>query len=137
MNADFKDAHERHWEDAEHLHEKELLANADYLYGLSAECGLKAIMQKCGMKLDGKGSPENKEDRKHINELIPRYNGYRDKFTTFDFEQLPPNLFKDWHVDHRYANRSNFTAQTVQTTYGDAFKIYELVRRAIINGLMK
>lgn len=37
---DYADAHERHWEDAEYLWQSYRLPNADYLYGLSAECAL-------------------------------------------------------------------------------------------------
>jgi hypothetical protein len=40
MNADFLDAHYRHWQDAELLFGRGRLANADHLYGLAAECGL-------------------------------------------------------------------------------------------------
>jgi hypothetical protein len=41
MNTDFLDAHERHHDDADHLHANARHANADHLYGVSAECGLK------------------------------------------------------------------------------------------------
>lgn len=40
--ADFPDAHARHWQDAERLAQAGRWANADQLYGYSAECGLKA-----------------------------------------------------------------------------------------------
>ena len=52
-DADFSDAHRRHWEDAELLHAYSRWANADQLYGFSAECGLKAVMQVLGMHVDG------------------------------------------------------------------------------------
>ena len=35
----FLDAHNRHWKDAELLFCRARLANADQLYGFSAECG--------------------------------------------------------------------------------------------------
>ena len=44
-DTDFADAHRRHWEDAELLHDHGRWANADQLYGFSAECGLKAVMR--------------------------------------------------------------------------------------------
>ena len=49
LPADFKDAHSRHWVDAELLFGKSRWANADHLYGFSVECGLKAVMAKLGM----------------------------------------------------------------------------------------
>ncbi len=41
MSVDFGDAHIRHWKDAELLYCVQHLANADHLYGMAAECGLK------------------------------------------------------------------------------------------------
>ena len=67
--ADFADAHRRHWEDAESLFDCGHWANADHLYGLSAECGLKAVMRALGMQVDDEGAPIDKEHRKHIDEL--------------------------------------------------------------------
>ncbi len=46
MQADFLDAHERHWQDAELLLTNQRLANADHLYGMSAECGLKRLCSR-------------------------------------------------------------------------------------------
>lgn len=57
MPVDFRDAAERHWEDAEHLMNNDRLANADHLYGLSAECSLKAVMCALGMPIFSDGSP--------------------------------------------------------------------------------
>ncbi|MGI6300526.1 MAG: hypothetical protein ACOX52_05630 [Verrucomicrobiota bacterium] len=59
MKTDFLDAHHRHWEDAELLKKRGRWANADHLYGLSAECGLKRLMQAFGMEIDpGTGGPD-------------------------------------------------------------------------------
>ncbi|WHF34964.1 hypothetical protein [Aeromonas salmonicida] len=45
MQADFLDAHARHWDDAESLLQAQRWANADHLYGMAAECGLKQLMR--------------------------------------------------------------------------------------------
>jgi len=45
MPTDFRDAAERHFEDAGYLEAGNRPANADHLFGLSAECALKAVMQ--------------------------------------------------------------------------------------------
>lgn len=39
--SDFLNAHHRHWTDAELLYSQDRRANADHLYGLSAECGVR------------------------------------------------------------------------------------------------
>jgi hypothetical protein len=66
MTTDFLDAHKRHWEDAELLFTAARWANADHLYGLAAECGLKRLMCAFGMEIDSaSGSPARKKDRVH------------------------------------------------------------------------
>ena len=41
-------------------------ANADQMYGFSAECGLKAVMKKLGMQVDvTTGTPAQDAHRKH------------------------------------------------------------------------
>lgn len=67
--ADFLDAWRRHWEDAELLFEHHRWANSDQLYGFSAECGLKAVMQVWGMPVDETGRPNEQEHRKHVQDL--------------------------------------------------------------------
>ena len=52
--------HRRHWEARRALVRGEALANADQLYGFSAECGLKAVMVKNGMPIDDLGVPTNR-----------------------------------------------------------------------------
>lgn len=51
MNADFLDANARHQHDADLLFDRQRWANADHLYGLAAECGLKRLMVTFGMLL--------------------------------------------------------------------------------------
>ena len=64
--ADFVDAHHRHRADAELLFENDRWANADQLYGFSAECGLKAVMQACGMPVDGATGMPTGKYREHL-----------------------------------------------------------------------
>lgn len=67
--ADFLDAHRRHWCDAELLFNDSRWANADQMYGFSAECGLKAVMKGLGMQVDPVGIPVDERYRKHVQEL--------------------------------------------------------------------
>lgn len=70
MQADFLDAHQRHWQDAKLLFQAQRWANADHLFGMAAECGLKRLMQAFGMPFDSDGDrPAKLEDRKHANEV--------------------------------------------------------------------
>ncbi|MEI7673390.1 MAG: SAM-dependent methyltransferase, partial [Deltaproteobacteria bacterium] len=67
MNTDYLDAHDRHWQDAGLLFASTRIANADHLYGMAAECGLKRLMVAFGMTVENDGGPADKSDRIHAN----------------------------------------------------------------------
>ncbi len=69
MQTDFLDAHERHWEDAELLFAQSRWANADHLYGLAAECGLKRLMIVFRMPVAADGGPQLPHDRVHADRV--------------------------------------------------------------------
>lgn len=116
MNAHFHDAAQRHWEDAGYLFAAQRLANADHLFGLAAECALKAVMLPLGMELLHSGRPKEKKHG-HID-------GLWDEFLTFatnrggaryaDLLASYENPFANWKVDQRYAARSAFLLPIVQ-----------------------
>ena len=71
---DFVDAHRRHWEDGNLLCDHDRRANAAHLFGLSAECGLKAVMQALKwMSLDLEGKLRERGRRKHIQDIWPLF----------------------------------------------------------------
>ena len=135
---DFLDAMDRHWQDAELLRRKERLANADHLYGLSAECGLKALMQKLGMKMQG-NRPNKREDMKHVNNgLLDRYESYRKgrrdsaKFSLPWQDRFP---FVNWDISDRYANRNHFAEERLSEHRSGAKDVKDLVARLKREGL--
>ncbi len=72
------DAHERHWENAELLMGNERFANAGHLYGISAECGLKRLMQQFCMQMTAAGDkPRIEGDRVHADKVFGRFESYR------------------------------------------------------------
>lgn len=60
MSTDFRDTSARHFEDAEILLAQTRAANADHLFGLSAECSLKAVMLALGMAVNTDGAPADR-----------------------------------------------------------------------------
>ncbi len=78
--ADFLDAHHRHRADAELLFEHDRWANADRLYGFSAECSLKAVMTTLGMPVGGLAAGASLIDL----EATPVLQAYRDFLRRFD-----------------------------------------------------
>ncbi len=136
MPADFTDAMERHWKDAENLLNAARLANADHLYGLSAECSLKRLMMIFGMPVIA-GNPQLREDRIHVNELWARYETYRSGHPSGAPYALPPaNPFDDWHISQRYAHQSGFTHSSVLGHQAGARRVRDLIGKARLDGLL-
>lgn len=110
MQADFLDANERHWNDAEMLFASGRYANADHLYGLAAECGLKRLMVRFGMAVSSTGSPSDRKDWKHADDIWVRFEGYRSgKVEGVGFGLPVANPFNHWDASDRYAHQSNFS----------------------------
>ena len=120
---DFLDAMDRHWQDAELLRRKERLANADHLYGLSAECGLKALLRQDGDPIAG-------PTRCHVNQLW----GQCDSLAlgrggaTSDFNSQV-NPFHDWRIDDRYAHRSSIGSEQLQRHRSGAEQVRTMIER--------
>ena len=112
--ADFPNAHVRHWRDAEYLFDAGRWANADQLYGLSAECGLKAVMVADGLPVDALGSPRDNY-KEHVNILWDIFHTFvQGRRTGHLLGHLPQsNPFTSWRVANRYANDVHFDRTTV------------------------
>jgi len=138
MQTDFLDAHNRHWEDAELLLAAKRLANADHLYGLAAECGLKRLMLAFGMSFDAaKDRPANDVDRKHADGIWDRYESYRCGHHRGAAYTLPStNPFTLWDVSQRYANQNRFDDARVNQHKSGADIVRELVKKAQREGLL-
>lgn len=136
--ADFLNAHYRHWTDAETLYQRQRWANADHLYGLSAECGLKAIMYRLGMKTHPTGKPVASEHRTHINELWRVFRTFVSGRRAVRYASWLPaaNPFRDWLVDQRYAHEGHFTEDIVRQHRNGAQKVRYLVDNAHRSGLL-
>ena len=130
--ADYADAHRRHWEGAELLFKNSHWANADYLYGLSAECGLKAIMRKLGMKVDAKGRPEELRYRKHMPDLWSIFENFARRHSGATYLTMLENsaLFKDWWIGNRYAKQSCFECANVAPHRDAADQVSKAVEHA-------
>ncbi len=126
---DFADAHERHWQDAEQLFGQPRWANADHLYGLSAECGLKAVLETEKQPIEG-------QYRKHVDRLWRQFESFVDGRTTAPYlSKLPGGApFQDWSVDQRYAHQRHFGRTQVEPHRDAARKIRDMVQHAIQSG---
>lgn len=138
MQADFLDAHQRHWDDAERLLHARRWANADHLFGMAAECGLKRLMLAFGMHYDtARDRPTQSADRQHANSIWARFESYRcGHHQGAGYALTTPNPFANWDVGQRYAHQSNFDQARVQAHQADANLIRQLVQKAKREGLI-
>jgi hypothetical protein len=138
MQADFLDAHKRHWEDAERLFQAQRWANADHLYGMAAECGLKRLMQAFGMPLDvSKDRPLKQEDRVHANGVWTRFESYRQGHVQGTGYLLSTtSCFSTWDISDRYAHQSSFDQPRAQAHQTGALAVCELIKKAQREGFL-
>ena len=138
MQTDFLDAHHRHWDDAERLRLAQRWANADHLYGMATECGLKQLMIKFGMLYDtAKDRPDRRQDREHANGIWARFESYRQGHQLGVGFALPAqNPFDDWDASQRYAHQSHFDQTRAQLHQAGAQIICELIKKAQREGLL-
>lgn len=134
--ADFADAHRRHWEDAELLLAHERWANADQLYGFSAECGLKAVMRALGMPVEPDGRPEKAEHRKHVQDLWPIFRTFvAGRNGEWYLHQLPAGEpFRDRSHHDRYASGGHFSEPAVAPHQVASRAICKILQRARLDG---
>lgn len=138
MQADFLNAHERHWDDAESLMLAQRWANADHLYGMAAECGLKQLMLAFGMPYDAtKDRPASGQDRVHANGAWARFESYRNGHARGAGYALPVNdPFDNWDVSDRYAHQANFDQARAQGHQAAAQTVCSLIAKAQREGLL-
>ncbi|MCL5282646.1 MAG: SAM-dependent methyltransferase [Planctomycetes bacterium] len=139
MPPDFRDATERHWEDATCLRDNNRLANADYLFGLSAECALKALMLGLGMVLRPDGAPQDPKHRVHINNLWYEFIGFA---TGKGGARYAARLsgtsspFNDWDVAQRYAHRNHVSATVVEQHCVGCDLTRQVLYAALLDGVV-
>ena len=138
MHADFLDAHKRHWDDAERLFQAQRWANADHLYGITAECGLKQLMLAFGMPYDSaKDRPADLGDRVHANGIWARFESYRSgHLHGTGYALFPGNPFVNWDVSDRYAHQSNFDQAQAKGHQAGAQAVRSLITKAQHEGLL-
>ncbi|MCQ8181880.1 hypothetical protein NP603_12245 [Methylomonas sp. SURF-1] len=137
MTEDFLDSHQRHWDDAERLYVANRWANADHLYGLAAECGLKGLIEK----LEGRSLTS--DERVHVMEGRKPSNAW-DKFESCrhgkthgcKFVMPASNPFTNWDVSQRYYNQSQFDQARVDPHREGAKMVSRFIAIADQEGLL-
>ena len=135
--ADFRDAHDRHWNDGEMLYAASRWANADHLYGISAECGLKAIMVKFGMIMADTG-PLEKQYRVHVDNLWHTFISFAERADQAIYATRLPssNPFATWSSDQRYSAQVHFTGAIAADHRSGAQAVRALITELNRDGLL-
>ena len=124
MNTDYRDAAERHFEDAEYLKSDNTAnraPNADHLYGFSAECSLKAVMTALGMERTNAGAPRDSGLKVHMPEQWAAFQSFASGRLAARYLNVldQSNPFSDWKVDQRYFHRQTISS-TVMSRHREA-----------------
>ncbi len=137
MKTDFGDAVTRHWEDAELLCNNQRWANADHLYGVAAECAIKAVMVMLGMETKpDDGSPIESRHKKHINRIWGEFSTFAAGRNEGRYSGMLPagTPFADWDVAQRYAARCEFSEERVTPHRAAACSVRRILGRAKLDG---
>lgn len=125
----YADAHRRHLKDANLLFCKARWPNADHLYGLSAECGLKVVIKTLVGQVP-------KEYRKHVNKLWPIYctliEGRGETRYLMDGE--PFRDWKDWKMEDRYAHCGHVDRERAQRHREGAEEVRHMLENVAVDG---
>ena len=132
MKIDFYDAYKRHIRDGALLAENKSWANADRLYGLAAECALKALLIKSGISSTENGDISQRKFRKHIDQLWDEYHS----FMLYQIYDIPEdNPFQNWKIDQRYIHSDFITKQIVENHICSIEKINKIIKQAELDGV--
>ena len=125
---DYADAHFRHWEDAELLFDNGRWPNADQLYGLSAECGLKKMLEIMDV-------PIGDDYRVHVDRLWGkfRYEVEARGETRYAVEGDP---FSDWSIGERYARGDHVDRRKAERHREGAERVLRRMEEARTDGVL-
>jgi hypothetical protein len=137
MSADFRDAARRHLDDAELLLNDGRIPNADQLFGLSAECSLKAVMVALGMATDSAGTPKDRGHKVHMPDQWAAFQSFASgRLASRYLEPLDTqNPFVDWDVEQRYWAGSAIPPAAAQNHRWASLQCIESLERLIVDGV--
>lgn len=139
MSTNYRDAAVRHYVDGDTLRNVLRHPNADQLYGLAAECALKAVMVGLGMQITKKGAPRDHAHKVHMPELWMAFQSFAEgRLASRYLEPLAHlNPFDDWRVDQRYWASSAIGAARASDHRAAAVMCRESMELAIVDGVCR
>lgn len=124
---------------AEDIFDDVRLGTSDHLFGLAAECALKAILHAHGVIPPPPDFPADKLTKKkfstHIDQLWGEYVAWAAGLTTLELPAT--SSFDAWRVADRYQHDDFFTLPRVEVHRAGATTAAELLERAIVDGVVR
>jgi hypothetical protein len=139
MTTNYRDAAVRHFVDGDTLNRATRHANADQLFGLAAECALKAVMVGLGMQVTKNGAPRDYAHKVHMPELWMAFQSFAEgRLGSRYLEPLSHrNPFDDWRVDQRYWVSSSIGAARAKYHRDAATSCRESMELAVLDGVCR
>ena len=139
MSTNYREAAVRHFVDGDTLGSGLRHPNADQLYGLSAECSLKAVMVGLGMQTTRKGAPKDRAHKVHMPELWMAFQSFAEgRLASRYLEPLAHlNPFDDWRVDQRYWGSGAIGAARASDHRKAATMCRESMELAVVDGVCR
>lgn len=136
VTTDYPDAANRHRNDADLLLESKRLPNADQLYGLAAECALKAVLTWLGMETTVDGAPKDKRRYGHINRLWGEFLSFANGHEGACYAAMLPqtNPFDNWDVGQRYGQTTSIAEATVHDHERGTTAAFAVLSQARMDG---
>lgn len=144
--VNYQEAARRHFEDASLLLCNTRYSNAGQLFGISVECGIKAILVCSGVPVDESGSidrPANvkgKAFREHMPDLTTAVQNLAHvipdnrKATTYLSAMPNQTLLSDWSMEHRYWTDSALPSASQIWWQKAASEVLAALDQAVANG---
>jgi len=129
----FKDAAKRHYDDAEYLNSDRRVANAGQLYGLAAECCIKAVLSGVTGTFPKKHLDNDLLNNCFINQLSMSVDGRASQ----NYYAIIPNIqdFASWQISHRYWEDSAIP-NDIGKWQAAAKEAISMLDRAIVDGVV-
>lgn len=139
MPTDYSDSANRHWNDGCYLYADNRLANADQLFGLSAECALKAVMLGLGMPVDHTGAPADRKHKIHIDKLWGEFITFANSRNGARYAAKISGIqspFDNWTIHQRYVHRNDIVQNTANNHKNGANVAMKILSSAILDGVV-
>jgi hypothetical protein len=144
MPVSFPKAADRHLNDARHLislGQAERIPNATQLFGISAECALKAVLvgTGCIATSAATGDITNRNDRKHVAQLWADFPAYMTGRASAHYSALlltapKPNPFDSFNVSQRYDDELSLPWPDFHDYEVGSYIANDVLRQARLNG---